>query len=410
MNALLLALVMAPSPERVFQNAIRAHAQMQSGGVTIERTATDGKQTRKAVVEVDFVRPGRALVRTRMGRTEYVELAEPNRLTSARVHAREQLEPRRFESRSAVQLLGQSSHPTEEAAMLMISEQAFRTWVSARRPVNAWKASAIGDQTTVTQGSGQNRNVILFNSRTGRISGLDFRRGAVRLQWKIRYRSLRPVRMPTSPPLRTVIAFTATPTIRFANAQAKSLVATVIRSHATFVSGKVDVQDDEGDRVLLFGGGRFRQNGRTHSWAFDGRTTTLVDTRRKRRYRGTSGRATAVESFSRAGGRLDPYLRAIVQRQIPFLDVLTGIDRASVRGQTVVGNDPCLILEVTSRRNRSSLFVSTRSGRVRSITTETFGSDGSVVATTIRRFRYAPLPPSTTFQLPAGTFANAPLP
>jgi hypothetical protein len=165
----------------------------------------------------------------------------------------------------------------------------------------------------------------------------------------------------------------------------------MIDANRRFTSGTIDVEGDDGHVRISLSGRKLREDQPRLSYAYDGRVLTVVDRRRDAFYRGAANRSTVTDLIAELRGRVDPISRQILQRRVPYEEILSPRLTVALAGQAQSGGTASDILRLTDARSRVSMFVRRDNHLVESVTSDVLDASGHSMASSTRSFRYSRL-------------------
>lgn len=212
------------------------------------------------------------------------------------------------------------------------------------------------------------------------------------IHWDIQYR-------PTTGSLtfslpshaRRVSAFTyinVTPVYR--DAKAKRITETLLRRFANFRTGIITITSAGVKTELVLGDGKFRQTGPGYKWTYDGKTLAILDTVKRRLYRGNLKSSRVVETLTATGFPADSIARNLLQDKVPFTEFLGPQVHVRNPGSIGKGNKVVDILELKSENHLVSVLVPRSSGLPSQVATDITDFTGNSLSHTERNFIYSP--------------------
>jgi hypothetical protein len=239
---------------------------------------------------------------------------------------------------------------------------------------------------------GVSRIVLVFDKGRPLIRKLDVLSPENQAHWTFDYSAGAPISYMAPRSARLVSAFTVTPEPpRYASPAAQRTTRAMIDANRRFTSGTIDVEGDDGHVRISLSGRKLREDQPRLSYAYDGRVLTVVDRRRDAFYRGAAIRSTVPDLIAELRGRVDPISRQILQRRVPYEEILSPRLTVALAGQAQSGGTASDILRLTDARSRVSMFVRRDNHLVESVTSDVLDASGHSMASSTRSFRYSRL-------------------
>lgn len=126
-------------------------------------------------------------------------------------------------------------------------------------------------------------------------------------------------------------------------------------------------------------------------WSYDGKSLTILDRNKKIGYRGVP--TLAINNYvAKLGHRVDPTLKAIVDRKNPMAALLGPQMKVRLAGSVRIGNVMCDVLELTVPGQRISCQIRRSDHLLAAVINDNLDTKGHVMMSSERRFEYTPGP------------------
>lgn len=386
-----------------FDRAIRAHAAMRSGDVTVVSRTTSGQDRFQTTYDLQFILPDRAVMRVRVPRVG-------NQLASDRTYAAIGRQFVAFD-RGANERLSRSFPTSGEVAariadglddpnpawLLLLEPRALEELIQPFRQISGWAVNRRQGRVVVSRaiGSGNQRASTTweFDGATGRLLRFASGSSVGSTEWTYTYRAA-PRAVDFRPPAGATVVrmfterteFAATP-VPYTDASARAVGARAERTMQQLRHASVTVRTDGRASRIWFSAGRVREQREGLEWAWD--RTVLSVRRGNEFFRGNAEGPEAVDAVGVLAGGMDPLARAFVLRRNPVTGWLTGALRVRLRGEMTIEGRTVQILVIDRPGTRLSLFVDKATGFPASIQSESLDGRGEVLSQTQTQFVFA---------------------
>jgi hypothetical protein len=403
-----------------FDRSVSALTSLGSFSARIEGVATSAKRRQRATYGISVTRQAvflRIQEPPQMGldKTDRTFFLTGNQLTGYDAVANERL-LRKVPAKGALGLrLVETLGGVDDAVRLTLSPAALGTFYAGYRTTSGWTTTRRGNIVQISRRPNPtSRSTFAFDQSTGLLRRLTLANNGAELSWTITYGPLtKALTFATPANARTVTSFTVQPGLpSFSNLATEQVVRAALRAQKGFQQGVITVVSG-GRRSQLFLGDRKAGERRSDlQWAFDGKILAMRDPRSRRFWRGPAKRQDITDTIDAAvKSGVDPMLRRVLARQVPFQDLLSSDMKARVVGSVAPNGVPCDIVEFRNPVRRVALFVRKDNRLIASASTDLLDRAGNRVSTTTRTFGYSrSLPPDAFSLTPQRGEAVRPLP
>ncbi|MFQ3668282.1 MAG: hypothetical protein SNJ74_02730 [Fimbriimonadaceae bacterium] len=393
----------APTAAAAFDRAIRVHAAMRAGDVTVVSRTTSGTDRFQTTYDLQFVLPDRAVMRVRVPRVG-------NQLASDRTYAAIGRQFLAFD-RVANERLSRSFPTSGEVAariagglddpnpawLLLLEPRALEELIRPFRGLSGWAVNRRQGRVVVSRaiGSGNQRSTTTweFDSATGRLLRFAGASSVGSTEWTYTYRAA-PRTVDFRPPtgataVRTFTErteFAAAP-VPYADSSARAVGVRAERTMQQLRHAAVSLRTDGRSSRIWLSAGRVREQREGLEWAWDG--AVLTARRGSEFFRGSAEGPEAVDAVGILAGGMDPLARAFVLRRNPVTGWLTGAQSVRLRGEMEIDGRRVQILAIDRPWARLSLFVDRATGLPASIQSESLDGRGDVLSRTQTQFAFA---------------------
>jgi hypothetical protein len=229
---------------------------------------------------------------------------------------------------------------------------------------------------------------VFLASKSGTLVGITAGRGDQALQYNFSWQPTAKVISPLADSTYiTVSSFLQKSALPKSDAATEESIRSVIRAHQRFAVGTVTV---DGVKILLNRNriGEVRANSR---WQFDGTKLSVRGANGTYTYLKPRRRDEVLPTLAKLGVTVDPYSRNLLNRQIPFRDLLRGLDRMRTVGQIGSGASQLTIVEATGP-GRKLAFTIRPDGLVQESDYDISGKSGQIQS--VRKFQYSRTAPN----------------
>lgn len=205
-----------------------------------------------------------------------------------------------------------------------------------------------------------------------------------------------------TPPASSHLAKTLpTPAVKpqFQTSGAAALAATCQRAYDGLRSVSMKIEGSEASSVL-WQSGEARQTGSGVTWGYDGATLSILDSAKRRLYRGHVVRSLIPDYLSLFGVREEPILLQLMAKENPMVVLYSRGQTGRLAGSMTLGGVTVQILELASHGLRTLIEIRTDNHLIAGLRTENLSSSGAVVSRSEKDFSYE----SVNKHLPASTF------
>lgn len=410
LTAILLVQVVAQGPasapanaNAAFDRAIRAHAAMRSGDVTVVSRTSSGQDRFQATFDLRFILPDRAVVRVRVPRVG-------NQLASDRTYAAIGRQFLAFD-RVANERLSRTFPSSGEVAariadglgdpnpawLLLLEPRALEELIQPFRELPGWVVVRRQGRVVVSRavGSGNQRATTTweFDASSGRLVRFAGGGAVGSTEWTYMYRAA-PRTVDFRPPAGATpvrnfterTEFVPAP-VPYADASARAVGVRAERTMQQLRHASVTIRNDGRPTRIWFSAGRVREQREGLDWAWD--RSVLTVRRGNDFFRGSAEGPEAVDAVGALAGGMDPLARAFVLRRNPVTGWLTGAQSVRLRGEMEIDGRTVQILAVDRVGARLSLFVDKATGFPVSIQSESLDGRGEVLSRTQTQFAFA---------------------
>lgn len=299
--------------------------------------------------------------------------------------------------------------PVDDLVRFLLDGSQMADFYGNFRVLGNWKVSTGANGTSLKRtvritNQTTNSTALTFAPKTNLLTSLDIRAAKASTRWKIRYLAPGTPRLNVPRSAKTVTTFTVAPEPpKFTTTEAKSLAERTLRAYRGLSRGVITVREDVGLTTITLDRNRVREENPSVVYAFDGKTLTVVDRRRKRIYRGPTERSRIPAIVATLKLRIDPLTRQLLRGRVPLQELMVPDMAVSTGGSTEMNGVMCDILKFDNPRTRVMLCVRRDNHLLDSATTNTVDRSGLPLVTTARRFRYQRLGQSqsaTSFTIP----------
>ncbi|HEY0867385.1 MAG TPA: hypothetical protein VGE01_08405 [Fimbriimonas sp.] len=393
MNALLpLLLVLQPTANSTIDAAIRANDALVRGNVRIVRKR--GNESSR--IDLAWERPKKALMRTYLGNSEQVVYLNDRTLVAYDKGLNEWIRRSPVKGGSLSERIASGVGQFEYVAQQMLDPAAMKTFLTS---LKKGRLAATTSRQTVRLRQVLSKSRVVsfdFNLKTKLLTAATWRSPESTEVWQITYQ--KPKTVVFAPPKSATWVRAFTPPIEmpvFASKEAEATVHRMVKAYRGYHGGVVVATNDEGSVRMVYAGNRLKQAGKDSKWSYDGKTLRLTEAGKTRSI--DVPRSELIDRLASLGRPMDPFLRSLAVRQVPFQPLLGNRVKAILGGQATVQGLPCTILNLVREGSRASLFVRP-DGLVQSLSVESTDARGNVLASSSRRFAYGPLSPGETFR------------
>lgn len=332
-------------------------------------------QTTNGVVQIQVKRPGIA----GQDRIDYVYEFKGDVMTGtdrlAREVIRRRIRPGATWDQRLVDILGTAREP-----VLLVLDRAYgKAQMKIAADQGTWTKSTESGQTALRNSLGR----VFLASKSGSLAGITAGRGDQALRynyiWQPNVRLISPLTDSSYVPVNSFLQKSSLPKSDLAT---EETVRSVIRAHQRFAVGTVTV---DGVKILLNRNriGEVRANSR---WQFDGSKLSVRGASGSYTYLQPRKRDEVLPTLAKLGITVDPYSRNLLNRQIPFRDLLRGLDRMRTVGQIGSGSSQLTIVEATGP-GRKLAFTIRPDGLVQESDYDIAGKSGRIQS--VRKFQYS---------------------
>lgn len=298
--------------------------------------------------------------------------------------------------------------PVDDLIRFLLDGSQMGDFYGNFRRLQGWKISSNANGTNLKRSvrigsTGTNSTSLTFARKTNLLTFLDIRTPKTSTRWTVRYLS------PTTPGLniprsaREVTSFTVDPEPpKFTTTASKTLAERTLRAYRELRRGTISVRDESGRTTIWLDGDRLREENPAVSFAYDGKTLTIVNPRVKKIFRGPIERSKVPTLFASLRYQIDPFSRQILQDRVPLQELMVPDMAVSTGGSVEMNGAMCDILKFDNPRTRVMLCIRRDNHLLDSSTTNTVDRSGMPLVTTARRFAYQRLGqrPNVSFTIP----------
>ncbi len=340
------------------------------------------RQTANGVVQLQLKRPGMA----GQDRIDYVyEFRDDVMIGTDRLAhevIRRRIRPGATWDQRLVDIIGAAREP----ALLVLDRNYGLNQMKIAAGQGTWTKAAEGGQTAYRNSLGR----VFTAAKNGSLSGITAGRGDQALRynfaWQPNVKLIDPLIDST---YLLVSSFLQKRALPKSDAATEETIRSVIRAHQRFSVGTVTV---DGVKILLNKNriGEIRANSR---WQFDGTKLSVRGEKGSYVYLKPRKRDEVLPTLVKLGITVDPYSRNLLNRQIPFRDLLRGLDRMRTVGQIGTGASQLTIVEATGP-GRKLAFTVRPDGLVQESDYDLNGPSGRIQS--VRKFTYSRAAPNIT--------------
>ncbi len=407
----------APDLATVLTESVRAHTKL----VRFRASATvDSVLERRTRVQFDITANGETvLLRVResatkgRGKSDRTFLFRPNQTIAYDAVANERLVRPVPGGLNRLQRVIYTLGPTDDAVRFLLQPSELAAFYDRLRSIGNWKVQPNRIVRNVKVPGGRNITDLRLDSAK-RLTSLSLSSPSSRTNWTIAYLPYRAPALSTPRSAKLVPAFTVAPEPpKYVNAAAENLANSMVRAYQNLRRGTITVREPSGVTTITLDGNRIREDRRSFSYAFDGKTLTMLDPRRRIFYRGTAKRNRIPEYVAASGSLSDSISRQYLLGRIPTRELLVPEMRVRIAGSTVMDGLRCNLLQLDGPRQRVTLVLRADNRLLYAATTTTLDASGRPLTNSVRRYTYTNLgkPPTGAFSLPNRSgYTQRPLP
>jgi hypothetical protein len=337
-------------------------------------------QTANGVVQIQVKRPGIA----GQDRIDYVYEFKGDVMTGtdrlAHELIRRRIRPGATWDQRLVDILGGAREP----ALLVLDRAYGQTQMKIAAGQGTWTKSNESGQVALRNSLGR----VFLAAKSGALVGITAGRGDQALRYNYVWQPTAKLISPLADSTYiTVSSFLQKSALPKSDAATEESIRSVIRAHQRFAVGTVTV---DGVKILLNRNriGEVRANSR---WQFDGTKLSVRGANGTYTYLKPRRRDEVLPTLAKLGVTVDPYSRNLLNRQIPFRDLLRGLDRMRTVGQIGSGSSQLTIVEATGP-GRKLAFTIRPDGLVHESDYDISGKSGQIQS--VRKFQYSRTAPN----------------
>ncbi len=286
-----------------------------------------------------------------------------------------------------MRILEALGEPVEPVTLTLdpLSKRAF----FATYQHGGFKLKQTGDKVVINGRIGPASVELEFRRADRTLLKLALHKGTDSLIWQVVSGGEFSLMMPANS--RRVNSLAALPTLPTAqDPQTKEVLWRLVRGLRSMANVEMAVKEDEGVTRLAWRGSDYFQDGPKFAFGFDKGQLWMYNKGTGKFCLGSARRSQLLDYVSQFGGRIHPYLRAILLRRPPLLASLTADLKARARGTMSIRGEEALVLNCDGQGRRVSFLVRARDGYPLSVTEDTLDRSGHRVASVTQVISYEP--------------------
>jgi len=229
-----------------------------------------------------------------------------------------------------------------------------------------------------------------FESPKGRLTRVTVANKKARATWRVEYGPSRPVGELVEPAgARRVKSFVVGPALPKCDGATESALRRMLTAYRRIENLRID---QRGGPSLFVGPAALGQRQGNRKWLYEGGKLTFGS------QTVPSRRSEVLDRVTNLGWSVDPILRDVLARQIPFASVLLPGSKARIAGQMKLNGADVTIVDITAPLRRVSVAIRDRDGLVASQSGTLLDGKGRVVSSTDQVFTYSPNARPTKFR------------
>lgn len=385
------AAIAATPQDGAFDRAIRALQSQQSGSFTVEFLAKQKGGTSKGSYDVQFIRPDRLSVRTRVQAVDRTFTVIGSELYGIDHHAREYLSANVGDKGAAPQRMA-SAVPIDEPVLIVVDPEEGAKFLTSYKGLEGWTAKPTATGLSLSGKSSNGVFKIAFDNLS-RVTLVVVSSPAGSIQWTYHYGNA-PQNLAFNKPagMKQVDGFVdnaAEQMPKFSDKDARTATLAAFKAYRRLDSIAYSVYGMEGPVRVWKSGRHVRQHSPTGEWSWDGKKLQVMTFKdRTFRMADVPTWAQVDETVAKLGLGLDPTLRVLGQRQSPMA-ALVGPDlKARSIGSVKVAGAPCKIVEYAAPGIQITLTIRLDNGMIVSSSSVNKDAHGKAMAASDRRFEY----------------------
>jgi|GEM_PF-1404706 len=304
-----------------------------------------------------------------------------------------------------------------DALRMGVDSKFYSSFLAQFKLGPEWNVTQGAGITTLFRKVGKSDTTIRFDGKSMLLKDLTVKIPKSNLKWSFQFSTASKTDLSIPTDAIQVSSFTVQSVPpRFKSALAKQVVDKMVYAYRTLNAGVIEVEDSENpDRnaKLTIGGRWLREDRKSFSWAYNGKTLTVYDRRTNKVYQGEAARPIIAEYVVKVGCEVDPIIRRLLQKRAPFSDLLSPKALVSHKGIIGSGNTSSDIIQVSEVNPQASIFVRQDNHLVDSIELEAVDRNGRVISRSNEMFHYTgigTMPRAVDFKIDTGSAKVQPLP
>jgi hypothetical protein len=284
--------------------------------------------------------------------------------------------------------------PVDDPVRFLLDGKQMAEFYGNFRTLKNWKVTTNAKGTTLVRvikmgAIGTNSTTLRFAPKTNLLTYLSIKDPKGFSKWTIRYTTPSKPRLNIPRSAKTVDSFTVAPEPpKFRTSAAQTLAERTLGAYRNLRRGVISVRDDGGLTTITIDGKRVREQNPAITYAYDGKTLTILDPRNRVIYRGIAAASRVPAYIAAIKGRVDPLSRQVLQDRVPMQELMVPDMVVATGGAVEMDGVMCDILKFDNPRTRVMLCVRRDIRLLDSATTNTIDRNGMPIVTTARRFRY----------------------